>query len=191
MSKKKDSMLKMICVLTITCIVAGVCLSFTYTKTKGAIANAELAATLISVEKVLPPFDGKPEEKKVIVGGKEKVYYIGRKDGAVVGIATASSTLGYGGTLNILVGVNAKGAITGIVLLQHQETPGLGSKAGGDDFLKQFKGSRLKSRDDTLRVKQDGGIIDAVTAATISSRAVAKAATNTLHLFLKHKDEIL
>jgi len=188
---KKDSIGKMVLVLTVTCVIAGICLSFTYTQTKDAIANAELAATLKSVRKVLPAFDGEPAEKKITVEGRERTFYIGHKDGAIVGVATTSSALGYGGTISILVGMDMKGSITGIELLQHKETPGLGTKAGDIEFLAQFNGAMLKDARDEIKVKKDDGDIDSITAATITSRAIAAAATDALRLFIEHKDEVL
>ena len=188
---KKDSVVRMVIVLTVTCLVAGICLSYTYNKTKDGIAHAELDAQLKSVRKVLPAFDGEPEQRTLTINGEEKTFYLGRKDGTVVGVATRSASLGYGGTLNILVGVNPEGVITGVDLLQHQETPGLGAKADGDEFLNQFKGKSLVTLSDELKVKKDSGDIDSITAATITSRAVAHAATKALRLFMENKEEVL
>ena len=191
MVQKKDSVKTMVVVLTVTCMVAGICLSFTYNQTKDAIAQAELDAQLRSVRTVLPPFDGEPEVITRVINGKEKTLYIGRKNGVIVGVAISSTSLGYGGTLKILVGIRPDGTITGIELLQHKETPGLGAKASSSDFLTQFKGKFLTQSTDEIKVKKDGGDIDSITAATITSRAVAKAATTALREFMQHKDEIL
>jgi electron transport complex protein RnfG len=188
---KKDSVMRMVIVLTVTCLVAGLCLSFTYNKTKDDIAHAKLDAQLKSVQKVLPSFDGDIEVKTVMIDGEEKTFYLGRKDGMIVGAATQSASLGYGGTLNLLVGVDPEGVMTGVVLLEHQETPGLGAKAGGDEFLNQFKGKSLVTLSDEVKVKKDGGDIDSITAATITSRAVAHAATKALRLFMENKEEVL
>jgi len=189
--EKKDSLMQMVIVLTLTCLIAGVCLSYTYNKTKDGIARAELDAKLKSVRKVLPAFDGEPEQRTLTINGEEKTFYIGRKEGRVVGVAASSSALGYGGTLNILVGIDVEGAITRVVLLEHQETPGLGSKAEGEDFLNQFKGKLLVTLSDELKGKKDGGDIDSITAATITSRAVAQAATKASRFFMEHKEEVL
>ena len=188
---KKDSIIKMVVVLTLTCIISGVCLSYTYNKTKDVIADAELHAKLKSVRNVLPAFDGDPEQRTVIINGEEKTFYIGKKEGHVVGIAASSSALGYGGTLHILVGIDPEGTITGVELLQHKETPGLGAKAESPRFLDQFKRKFLTSVDDTIQVKKDGGDIDSITAATITSRAIAEAATEALREFIKYKDEVV
>jgi len=181
----------MVSVLTITCVVAGIALSFTYTATKDAIVQAETAARLASVRTVIPPFNGEPVEEEYEIEGTAHTFFIGKKDGKVVGVATPAQAVGYGGTVNILVGMNPTGKVTGIVLLQHQETPGLGTKAGLPQFLEQFTGRKLEFRSDEMLVKKDGGDIDAVTAATITSRAVTKATTEALRRFLKIKEELL
>jgi len=188
---KKDSVFKMVIVLTLTCLTAGVCLSFTYMYTKDAIASAEKDATLSSVRKVLPEFDGDPEEKMLTVNDEEKVFYVGKKNGEIVGVATSSSSMGYGGAVSILVGVDVYGAITGIVLLQHQETPGLGTKAANPEFLDQFQGKRLDDAGDAIALVNYGGDIQGITSATITSRAVTQAATNALRMFLKHRIDIM
>ncbi len=189
--RKKDSIVKMIFVLTLICFLAGLSLSYTYNKTRDKILDAEFEAKLKSVKKVLPPFDGDAGVKKVIIEGEEKTFYLGRKQGSIIGVATASSHLGYGGTLSILVGIDLEGIITGVALLEHQETPGLGAKAGGEAFLGQFKGKYLSDSDDKIMVKKDGGDIDSITSATITSRSVAEAATKALRLFMQHKKEVL
>lgn len=189
--KKKESVVQMVAVLTLTCFVAGLALAFTYNKTKARIAEAELASQLSSVKKVLPAFEGAPEVKELDIDGCMQTFYVGKKDGRVVGVATRAESVGYGGTVAMLVGVDPSGAISGMALLAHQETPGLGAKAGSNDFLNQFKGKVLADSAAAIRVTKDGGDIDAITAATITSRTVADAATKALRIFLKHKDVIL
>lgn len=175
----------------LTCFIAGVALSFTYAVTKDAIKEAETTARLRSVRTVLPPFDGDPIEKNLAVNGQDRLFYIGKKNGRIVGIATPSSALGYGGSVNILVGMNPDGALTGIALLAHQETPGLGTKVAEPAFLEQFIGQRLRDASDEFKVKKDGGTIDAVTSATITSRALTKGATEAVRNFLQVKDDII
>jgi electron transport complex protein RnfG len=80
------------------------------------------------------------------------------------------ASTGYGGPIVLLVGVDTKeGKITGLKVLEHQETPGLGSNVAEAGFLSQFLGKSLES---PFRVGED---VQAVSGATISSRAVARA----------------
>jgi len=188
---QKDSMTKMLGVLGLTCLIAGLCLAFTHALTKDVIANAELEAQLKSVREVLPEFEGEPEIKTLTIDGEERTVYIGKHGGRIVGVATTSSGVGYGGNVRLLVGIDTAGRITGIVIVKHQETPGLGTKAAEPSFLDQFKGKQLDAADAVIRVDKDGGAIDSVTAATITSRAVAEAATEALQFFEENKGDLL
>lgn len=189
--KKTESVFLLVFILTFVCLGAGVLLSFTFNQTKDKIADAEQQAALELVKVVLPEFDGEPIVKKLMIDGEEKEFYIGSKNGFVTGIATRSNSLGYGGTLTILVGVDTDEKISGVALLSHQETPGLGAKAGDANFLEQFKNKTLKEKESVLTVKKDGGEIEAITAATITSRAVAKAATKALRIININKKELV
>jgi electron transport complex protein RnfG len=82
------------------------------------------------------------------------------------GVVRQVAVRGYAGEIKLLVGIDEKGRISGVKVLSQQETPGLGANIVKTDWLKQFQG---KTAADKLEAKQD---IDAVTGATISSRAV-------------------
>jgi len=79
--------------------------------------------------------------------------------------------------------------VSGIEILSHAETPGLGDKITHEGFKKQFKGQNLKSAD--WRVKKDGGDFDQITGATISPRAVVGAVRKGLEFFGEHRQEIV
>ena len=118
------------------------------------------------------PFADKLKVKLKNSKSKLTVYPL-KKDGLIKAFAIKSnSNKGFGGKLEILVGITIDGYILGYEVLKSQETPGLGSKVSEEKFKSQFVGLRPKEE---LKVKQDGGEIDAVTAATISSRAVTEA----------------
>ena len=87
-----------------------------------------------------------------------------------VGYAFMTNAKGYGGKIGILVGLETNRALRGIRIISHQETPGLGAKITDTDFLDQFAGLVP----DQLVLARDGGAVDAITGATISSRAVAE-----------------
>ena len=87
-----------------------------------------------------------------------------------VGYAFMTNGKGYGGKIGILVGMEIDRALRGIRIISHQETPGLGAKIINVDFLSQFAGLVP----DQLVLARDGGAVDAITGATISSRAVAE-----------------
>ena len=80
---------------------------------------------------------------------------------------------GFGGHVEIMAGFLPNGSIYNLTVLQHKETPGLGTKMTDPKFSKQFLGKN--PADFKLRVKKDGGQVDAITAATVSSRAYCDA----------------
>lgn len=100
---------------------------------------------------------------------KDGYYEAYDKDGKLVGRVLKIEAPGYSSVINSLVGVDLENKISGIQITSQKETPGLGSNIEKDDFLRQFVGKTM----DSLKIKKDGGSIDAVTGATISSRAIA------------------
>ena len=118
--------------------------------------------------------------------GKEltfTVYEIQDANGNDLGAAVESSTLGFGGTLKVLVGFDPEGKILGYTLLEHTETPGLGAKAD-KWFQKGQKGDIIgKDPKEPLTVSKDGGQVDAITASTITSRAFLLAVNNAYNAY--------
>lgn len=101
-------------------------------------------------------------------------YFIGKNSSdEIVSYAFTSEGMGYGGLIKILFGIDVNCKITGIKVLEMTETPGLGDQADNDKFKNQFLGKSLDNFN--FMVKKDGGDLDAITAATISSRAVSLA----------------
>jgi electron transport complex protein RnfG len=96
---------------------------------------------------------------------------------------------GYSGNIEIMVGVDEAGTVSGIEILSHAETPGLGDKITHGWFKDQFKGQSLESAD--WRVKKDGGDFDQITGATISPRAVVGAVRAGLEFFAGHRQKIV
>ena len=92
-------------------------------------------------------------------------------DGASVGYAFLAVGKGYGGDIDILIGLEDETTIKGITIISQSETPGLGSRIAESSFASTFAGVNI----DDVALKKDGGQIDALTGATISSRAVVEA----------------
>lgn len=113
------------------------------------------------------------------IDGQEATFVVHKVSdtaGKQLGAAVESTTLGFGGDLKVLVGFNSEGTILGYTILQHSETPGLGAKAS-TWFQAAGKGSIIgkSPAKEELKVKKDGGDVDAITASTITSRAFLKA----------------
>jgi electron transport complex protein RnfG len=185
--------LRLVLVLTVICLLAGVVLAAVYDLTRGPIEQAKREEKLAALEQVLPSYDNDPYENKCVISadGVEFVFFVARKDSKFVGAAFEASAPGYGDAVTVMVGINAANEIHAVVVLEApKETPGLGANVKESKFLDQFSGNSAKQRD-WCSVRQDGGEIDAVTSATISSRAVTAAVTSGLEIFLQHRDEIV
>ncbi|MDO6688104.1 MULTISPECIES: electron transport complex subunit RsxG [unclassified Agarivorans] len=100
---------------------------------------------------------------------------------------------GYSGAIRLLVGVNEDGSVSGVRVVQHNETPGLGDKVETrkSDWIYQFDQQKLlEEKDPRWAVKKDGGQFDAFTGATITPRAVVKAVKNVL-IYHSNNQQIL
>jgi Na+-translocating ferredoxin:NAD+ oxidoreductase subunit G len=100
---------------------------------------------------------------------------------------------GYNAAINLLIGVSAAGAITGVRAVRHRETSGLGDaiEAAKSDWIEQFNGKTLANPDAALwAVAQDDGEFDSITGATVTSRAVVAAVKNALLYFEQHRTEL-
>lgn len=103
--------------------------------------------------------------------GVESIYLV-MTDGDLLGYAASVAPTGFGGAMDIMVGVGADGSVVGIKIVSHSETPGLGSRVNSDSFLSQYRGLS-----GVLTVGRD---VDAITGSTISSKAVTKGINSAL-----------
>ena len=144
------------------------------------IAQSKQAATTAALTEVLPPFDETTGEE-LTIDEMPITVYTATKGGVVAGYAVQSmSKLGFGGAVRMMVGFDPDGRVVNINVLEQTETPGLGTKMcdEGNPLLGSVKGQRLEDKqlvDGKLAVRKDGGDVDALTAATISSRAYVDA----------------
>ncbi len=161
----------------ITLISAGA-LSVVYSMTEEAIQLSKAAKTLNALGNVLPDFDNDPsvDTVTVIANNLPAMVYTAMNGSLPAGYAVETVTrLGYSGEIRFIVGFLPNGDIYNIEVLEHAETPGLGSKIKDDDnpVLLSFKGKN--PADLVMKVTKDGGDIDVITASTISSRAYTDA----------------
>lgn len=185
--------LKLLAALTAFCLASGLLLAYTNKVTKLPIEEAKRAGLVEALKKVMPECDNNvvADAKTVKEGNADWVFYVGTSKGALSGIAfKASSLKGYGGLIEVLVGLKPDGTIHSLqVLSADKETPGLGSKIEAPKFCDQYNG---KSASDTswAKVTKDGGQIQGITGATISSRAMTEAVRGGLEVYAKHAAEI-
>jgi len=178
MSKKESNLKNMLLALFAITLIASASLGGIYQLTKEPIEAARLEKKNNAIRQVIPEFENTPtaETYKKAVDGDTLYFYPGRKDGELVGTAVESfSNQGFSGEIRIMVGILPGGIIDDVAVLYHEETPGLGDKMqrNKSDWGMQFQDVDPESFD--LQVKKDGGDVDAITAATISSRAFCDA----------------
>jgi electron transport complex protein RnfG len=182
-------MLKLGLVLAVYAAFACVGLAFVYAGTSKIIAQRQKDDQEAALKELFPEADdfraitGVVSANPMVIIGDESSgdagVFAAIKNGEAIGLALRTSRASYGGPIKALVGVAADGKISGVKILEHSDTPGLGANAAsgnyyvdrakGIHFYDQFAG---KSVNDPFEPKQD---VVAITAATITSRAVAES----------------
>ena len=176
----KSSLKNMVLTLLIITLVSSTAVGLVYLITEGPIAEAKSNKTTGALSKVLPAGeitnDPTADKSVVTLDGMDIVVYPALNDDGVVGYAVESSTkMGFSGSFKLMVGFNGDMEVVNIEVLQHAETPGLGSKMGDPNnvLLVSFKGNNPANM--KLSVTKDGGDVDAITASTITSVAYIDA----------------
>ncbi|OYT16985.1 MAG: RnfABCDGE type electron transport complex subunit G [Bacteroidetes bacterium 4572_77] len=191
MAKKESTFINMVFVLFVVAAVAGLALGYVYNITKEPIAKAKQAKIEKAIREVLPSFDSVQAPYKVMSfdGTKAKdslEFFDASLNGQYIGTAVNTYTMkGFSGLIKLMVGFKPDGTIVKISVLEHKETPGLGTKMVKPKFKDQFFGKN--PADFNLKVNKDGGDVDAITAATISSRAYTDAVKRAYQTFMKNK----
>lgn len=185
MAKTESTFRNMVLSLTLISLGASACLGFVYVMTKEPIELSVLNKKLYAIRQVLPGFTNNPDEDmfRLPTGDGDSLdIYPGKKDGEIIGYAVNTYTKsGFSGKISLMAGFKPDGTIINISVLEQKETPGLGTKMAEPKFKDQFNDKNPSQY--ILKVKKDGGPVDAITAATISSRAFCDAvqrAYNTL-----------
>lgn len=174
MKKLESTLPNMFVVLTVISLLSAAALAVTYNVTRPVLEEQMRQRQIAAVAAVVPAFDNVPTEEVIAVAEAGVEVYPATSGGQRIGTAVRSfSTGGYGGRITVMVGFDPSGVITGAQVLSHTETPGLGAKMTEAAFLDQFLG--LNMTDGPIAVAKDGGEVDAITAATISSRAFVDA----------------
>jgi len=158
--------------------------------TEQPIADRQREDLTKLMNQVLPSnvYDNQPLDQKYQqeLDGQNFIFYRARLQDKVSAIILFTKTSGYSGDIAMLVAIKADGELSGVRVLSHTETPGLGDKIelAKDDWILGFSGLSLSKPDSNgWAVKKDGGQFDAFTGATITPRAVVKGVYETLQLF--------
>lgn len=193
MSNKKSTFLNMALALIVITVVAGFSLGFVNDLTLEPKARAKLAKKVNALKLVLPAFDNDLVSQVVRIKSEvakdSMEIYPAFQGSEFVGAAViGSSEKGFSGLVKIMVGFKPDGSMQDIVVLEQKETPGLGTKMKEEKFLGQFRDKNPSNFD--LKVGKDGGDVDALTGATISTRAFTEAAQSAYDEYIKIKDSL-
>ena len=199
----KQAILKSGITLAAIAVICTSLVALTYHLTAEKIAANDKALLEQSLQPALSNlfFDSGVSESKLVVapphelpGNDEAlIYRIYAKGKPVAALFVVTAKDGFSGPIRILLGVDTQGVVTGIRILKHRETPGLGDKivVRRSDWVHQFPGRSLGDPDVTdWAIRRDGGKFDQLTGASVTPRAVVKAMRDTLIYFEAHRDEI-
>lgn len=180
-------------------LTASAALAFAHQATGPAIAEAAARDTAASLSQVLP--QGFADNNLLadaidlpVNGASPLKVYRARRADTVQGVVFAVEAKGYGGTIQIMMGVDREGRVLGARVTRHTETPGLGDKIeiAKNPWIGDFAGKSLGSPPVARwAVKKDGGDFDQFAGATITPRAVVKAVRGGLELFANHRSAML
>ncbi|PKM63380.1 MAG: electron transporter RnfG [Firmicutes bacterium HGW-Firmicutes-21] len=172
---KKDlrTIIKPALTLFIICAAVTALLALTDNLTEKEIAAREQQRISDSRKTVLPEAEIFEEYNDSTVTGINS-------DGGIIGYVFTVTEHGYSGDIQVMVGINKDGKVSGVNLIKHSETPGLGAAAGGPSFLDQFRGLSGKA--------EVGKNIDSISGATITSRAVSRAVNGAIEQYKTIKE---
>jgi electron transport complex protein RnfG len=178
MAKRESSFKNMAMALFVITAVAGLAMAVVFSVTKDPILASQKAKINNAIKMVIPEFESMTDTTLLPETGKDSIrIYSLMKGSENSGYAVQTYTdKGFSGRFTLMVGFTSDGAISNIEVLEHKETPGLGTKMALPLFKDQFKGIKITDLPgEQLKVKKDGGTVDAITAATISSRGFCDA----------------
>ena len=187
-------LIKMVVVLLVICTTSGVVLSYVNEATKAPREYQYIKFVQEpSMKAVLSDYDNDPikERIKLAVGEDEEgnpvevVVFPAKKGGKTEAIAYSAAAKGYHDLIEVMIGVNPDGTLTGISIMTHTETPGLGARIVEPEFTDQFAGLDL----DTTNLSAEGGKVDTLSGATFSTVGVITAVRAALEQFPQIKKE--
>lgn len=165
-----NSILKIALNLTFACIISGIIIGLVYYFTADIAKQKKIELQNLALQSIVEGAD-----KYTPIPGKPGCYTATKGDQLIAYIIPAESK-GYAGAVKLLVAVGPDNKIIKYSIIESKETPGLGDKAAQPQFADQFTG---KTGAD-MKVNKDGGPIQAISGATITSRAVTQAVKNAV-----------
>jgi len=196
MAKLESTFKNMFLSLSLICLAVAFLLAQVNKMTAKPIAEAKAMKLQLAIGEVVPEFDNDPVAEVFMIPdetGDSLMVYPATKGGELVGVAISSSASGFAGDIQIMVGFDMDNKVVNYEVLQHAETPGLGSKM--DEWFKdtESEGKSILGKDMSigpLAVRNDGGGIDAITASTITSRAFLNAVNIAFAAYNDNRDKL-
>lgn len=193
MAQRESTFTNMVVTLLLVTAVAATALGFVYDLTKEAIEIAKQKAQAEAIMKVLPKYETLGESFKVAADteGDSLEVFPAFNGEEMIGMAVKTYTKkGFSGFISVMAGIDKDGNFSGYQVLEHAETPGLGSKMdvwfnNPDKPNQNVIGKNPKTT--KLEVVKDGGEIDAITASTITSRAFLEALQRAYKAYEENK----
>lgn len=189
MKKLESTFLNMTVVLTCITLIAAAGTAAVFNFTQKPIADAKQAKQEAAIKVVMP-------EASIIAPvdtvNEQRVFRAFDADNNLLGYAIETDELGFGGLIKLMVGIDTEGTLVNYSVLSHSETPGLGSKMD-TWFVEKSPVNGISVSSAPLSVRKDGGTVDAITAATISSRAFLSAinkAIATYNVCVQSENEV-
>jgi electron transport complex protein RnfG len=187
-------------------LIAAVCTALvaaTYLLTRERIADNEQAWLEQSLQPALAGlmYEGSVTESMLIIPAPHElpgpddviVYRLFSEDEPVAALFAVTARDGYAGPIRFLVGIEYDGTVTGVRILEHRETPGLGDRivSTRSDWVYQFDGRSLRDPEPSgWAITRDGGEFDQLSGASVTPRAIVNALRETLLYFADHREEI-
>jgi len=203
MSELSNNTIRSGILLALFALVGTSLLSYTNEVTRERIIDNERNALLKSLHSVVPADSHDNDiyhdtisviDASLAVKNEPVTIYRATKNGQpVTAVFSSIAPDGYNGKIKLLVAVNVSGELSGVRVISHRETPGLGDAIDAErsNWIFWFNGKSLQQpAEKDWRVKKDGGIIDQFTGATVTPRAVVKAIKNTLIYYRNHKQAV-
>lgn len=189
--------------LLLFAVVSTALLAWTYELTRETIARSIENEKMKLIAQIAPPatYDNdimkdtaQLAADKLLGGAETTTIYRGRLNNQPsIAVLQAIAPDGYGGRINLIVAIHHDGRISGVRVISHKETPGLGDyiEIAKNNWITGFNGVSLESRKGSeWKVKKDGGAFDYRAGATITPRAIVKAVHKVLQYYAQHRDEL-
>jgi len=169
------------------CAAAGLLISATWSKTEPVKLRKEAQERELALKGLVPAADGILPAGDVTIADKDGVIYRASAGGETIGYVVSSFGRGYSSYIRMLVATDMDNTVTGINILGHAETPGLGDQITEDWFQAQFGGKTLEHLN-VVKGETDTDI-QAISGATISSRAVTRGAKEAVEALMAERDK--